>query len=731
MRLTLRTILGFLMFVLPFAVHAETVKLGRDASIRITSTLKMYLTVKVPRGKRSEIARNFLANPADATRYRRGNKLVIPFSRLSGPYKAIAALRLFPKDRYTSKGIVHVVTRSQENKVRIARTYTSTIRNAKYIRTNGTVGEVSVTRDSRMLVTIKRSGVDLKALARAILKNPSRINRMTRIRKGYIVIDVRYMKDTYRGAALNHLFPDDTIREDARRHKVVNRVETLGRIARWFTGREGNWRRLKKASHKRSSSVVRREIIVIPRRYLASWAAITEDDIADETRAFPLSLTSRSRRSGFQDGQSLLIPRRYCASWTRLMVDGEDGAQEAANWYIYRGQKNGPLTFKADRKGAYAEYRLRRGEALYSNVVTRFSGLDSASSVLKQAKLILKRSGYRSARSLPVGARIKIPMTYLSPDWRPKGDPTREAEKEEAKEVARVTREIRKEDVAYRKAAPATARGTGRLLRGVTVIIDAGHGGRDPGAMSRGGLTENEVCYDIFTRVRKLLLKRTKATVHATNYDRSTKYNPSSRGVIRDNRNECLRTTPNFCNTNTVTSANLRFYLANAYVASAVRKGRKLDNVIFISLHADALHTSISGATIYIPSARYATGRYRARSKYRRYREVRQRPTVSLSKYERLRAQARSQRMASELIRQFRRQGIAIHGRKPIRGYIVRSRGRRPFVPAVIRYNKAPTKMLIEIGNIKNRRDAASMRSPRWREKFAKATVDAIIRVMK
>ena len=703
--------------------HADAMSLGRMGAIQVDNRLNVSVRVTIPSGRSDDVARNFLANPANASRWTRGSTMTIPFEELSDPYKAICVLRLFPNDTWSARGVEHVVTRDEETLQNLSEIFTGTTRNSRSIGVAGTVGEVSVTRNSHIIVTIPREGVDLEALGRAVLKQPGTIN--SKVRGNNIVIDATDMRDVYRGAVLNHLFPFDTIREDARRHQVKLSVESLFRISLWFTGDGGNWQAIKRASHKRSDQLGRRETIIIPRSLLGEWASMTEDDISAETATYPLALTSRSRRGEISTGQRLFIPASIAAGWTRLLENGEDGAQDAAGWFVYRSMTNGPLTYEADDQGGYALYRLQRGEALYSSVIVRFTGVDSAQSVMAQARLVLRRSGYTDARRLPVNARIKIPMNLLDTQWRPEGDPARLAEAQEERVVAQVTREINQELAQSRREE--RARPASRALEGVTVIIDAGHGGRDPGALGSSGLTENEVCYDIFVRIKRELERRTRATVLATNEDQQTHYAPSDASTIRDNNNECLLTTPQFCNTNTVTSANLRFYLANAYVRQALAQGKDLDNVVFASIHADALHTSVRGATVYIPSARYSAGRYNARSAYRRYTEVAQRPTVSLSNDERSRSQALSQRFAENFMSQLRSGRIAVHESRPIRSYIVRAAGRSPFVPAVIRYNKAPTKVLIEIGNIKNTHDAANMRSASWRERFATAFVDALI----
>ncbi|HET6369888.1 MAG TPA: N-acetylmuramoyl-L-alanine amidase [Nitrospiria bacterium] len=49
-----------------------------------------------------------------------------------------------------------------------------------------------------------------------------------------------------------------------------------------------------------------------------------------------------------------------------------------------------------------------------------------------------------------------------------------------------------------------------------TIVIDPGHGGKDPGAIGRNGLTEKEVVLDIGLRLRKLVIKRLKKKVLMT-----------------------------------------------------------------------------------------------------------------------------------------------------------------------------------------------------------------------
>lgn len=49
-----------------------------------------------------------------------------------------------------------------------------------------------------------------------------------------------------------------------------------------------------------------------------------------------------------------------------------------------------------------------------------------------------------------------------------------------------------------------------------TIVIDAGHGGKDPGAIGRSGLTEKEVVLDVALRLRKLIERKLNRTVLMT-----------------------------------------------------------------------------------------------------------------------------------------------------------------------------------------------------------------------
>ena len=47
-------------------------------------------------------------------------------------------------------------------------------------------------------------------------------------------------------------------------------------------------------------------------------------------------------------------------------------------------------------------------------------------------------------------------------------------------------------------------------------------------------------------------------------------------------------------------------------------------------------------------------------------------------------------------------------------------------MPAVIRYSTSATKVLIEVANLTNEEDAANLRDPNFRERYAAAVVSAM-----
>jgi hypothetical protein len=100
------------------------------------------------------------------------------------------------------------------------------------------------------------------------------------------------------------------------------------------------------------------------------------------------------------------------------------------------------LTYATDERGPYAEYRLRRGEALYSAVVVRFTGQLAAQEVNATAREIAQRSGIADVTSIPVGYPVRVPLDLLLPQYLP-ADHRGGSRMNEASELAGFSRSCR------------------------------------------------------------------------------------------------------------------------------------------------------------------------------------------------------------------------------------------------------------------------------------------------
>ena len=369
----------------------------------------------------------------------------------------------------------------------------------------------------------------------------------------------------------------------------------------------------------------------------------------------------------------------------------------------------GDLKYGRDRDGGFAVYRLKKGEALYSAVVIRFTGRVDVQEVNDLAAKVARRSGIDNVTGIRVGYPVKIPIDDLLPEYLPRDDPRRQAWERSHAAVER-----------YTNAAGS------RNLDGVAVILDAGHGGRDIGA-SHNGIWEHDYVYDVLCRVKKLLEATTRARVMPTIKDRRDGYTIRDATRLPRSRSEVLLTSPPFPLTGTVPSVNLRWYLSNAWFRRLTGEGVDPDKIVFTSLHADARHPSLRGAMVYVPGAEYRRGRYgSAGAVYARYREARETPFVSFTREQRERSEGLSRQFAAALMDAFAGRQVAVHPYGPVRERIIR-RG-RSWVPAVLRCNIVPVQVLVEISNLSNPEDSRSLADPAYRQRVAEAYVEGLVR---
>lgn len=368
------------------------------------------------------------------------------------------------------------------------------------------------------------------------------------------------------------------------------------------------------------------------------------------------------------------------------------------------------LEYGADAKGRYAVYRLKRKEALYSAVVVRFTGRLHAEDVIQLALRIAIRSGIDDVHGIPVGFPVKIPLEYLSEEYLPPDDPKAAAREKERAEAALF-------------ATPAKARG----LAGVRVVIDAGHGGRDTGTLHHG-VWESTYVYDVASRLRRVLLETTRAEVVMTTREPGLGWEVPDRDRLPDRKTRVLLTDPPYRLDDPVAGVNLRWYLANAILRRPGPGGKPIppEKTVFLSLHADSLHPSVRGAMAYVPGERFLRDRYgRATPFYRTFREVRDEPVVSFTKKERVLAEGASTALAERLVGAFRRRGLPVHQFRPVRTHVIRKG--REWVPAVLRYNKVPNRVLFELSNLSNEEDRELTLTRAFRQECAEALAEGLL----
>jgi N-acetylmuramoyl-L-alanine amidase len=521
-----------------------------------------------------------------------------------------------------------------------------------------------------------------------------------------VTIPYASLNDDHKVKTIRALFPEDVARDGYWTHRVGSgRIpaseESLWHLALWLTGRGENFEIL--ADRNDVPSLIPRagQTIRVPAEFL---------------------LPAFARLAGLKTAVRIEIPPEGEDSQTSS-AEASDGFMEAEGpeggpptGEVTPGEKTVPpaegseyLRYGSDAKGRYAIYRLKHGEALYSAVVVRYTGRVDAPEVNELTGKIAKRSGIKDVTDIPIGFKVKISFDDLLPEYLPRDDPRRLAWERGQAGVEQYTNRARSDN-----------------LRGVAVILDAGHGGRDIGT-SHNGVWEHDYVYDILCRIKARLEKDTGARVLTTIKDRKEGYTIHNRRNLPRSQSEVLLTHPPFALQQRAPGVNLRWYLANAYYRALVTEGFDPLKIVFTSLHADARHPSVGGAMIYVPGEEYRRGRYGHRGAvYNRRREVREMRYVSFTRTERQRAEGLSREFASALVKGFRSGGVAVHPYGPVRERIIR-RG-RSFVPAVLRCNQVPVEVLIEVNNLNNPADRRLLKDPAYRQKVADAYVDSLQR---
>jgi N-acetylmuramoyl-L-alanine amidase len=104
---------------------------------------------------------------------------------------------------------------------------------------------------------------------------------------------------------------------------------------------------------------------------------------------------------------------------------------------------------------------------------------------------------------------------------------------------------------------------------------------------------------------------------------------------------------------------------------------------------------------------------------------VREQPKVTHSRDEALLAEGLSRDLAQSIVASFQNNALKVHPFEPVRDNVIR--GGREWVPAVIRHNQIPTRLLLEVCNLGNAKDRELMKTKKYRQELAEAVYEGIV----
>ena len=400
-----------------------------------------------------------------------------------------------------------------------------------------------------------------------------------------------------------------------------------------------------------------------------------------------------------------------------------------------------PLKLKQDKSGKfYAHYQMKHGETLYSSVVIRFTGRLLNDEVNQVANKLLKLNNISDAKLIQTRQKIRIPLEWLSEEYlgsqtndvssrktSVKKTNKKKTKKIKSSKAVASKKKLKRGKSTQKAVAQKTKSKRKKNVHKIHVILDSGHGGRDPGASAgsrknKDIIYEDEVVYDISKRMSKLF-KKQGIIVHPTLADPNQKQ-PIRYLSHRHDRDEHLLVTPRYLTRNARIGVNMRVYLVNHIFKQLRKKKVPSENILFISLHGDALHSSLSGAMVYYPDHRLRRGRFILSSKiYRKRKEYISKLTYNPrdNKY----SEKLSKSFGKVIINQFRKLRLRTHRvSSAVRGYLYR-KGIKT-LPAVLRYSKVPTSVLVEIANLNNRLDRRDLLKSKTRQQIAKAITNSV-----
>lgn len=531
------------------------------------------------------------------------------------------------------------------------------------------------------LLVLPSSGDGWLNLARRLLADPGELPALrasnpavaTPLRDVRVRVPWALLRDDLKTAVVTSLFPADGPSSEGWSHVVAapwgGEPETLWEVAELFCGDGARYREIRAANPSLPMFPTPGERLTIPASCLA----------------FKVKAGQRPSATPNPTPTAAVGAPAPTAAATVVPAAAQPGAHD------------GELEYG----DGVAVYRLRSGEALYSSVVVRFTGQLMAAEVNATAMELARTSGISDVTDIPIGYPVKIPFDLLLPEYLPAGHPRRTEWERDREELAAIQRVIRAAD-----------------LDGIHVILDAGHGGADSGAVVEG-MWESTYVYDVMARLKRVLERDTKATVWTTVQDVPAGNSPHDRDDLAPSRSQRLLVDPPYDLANSGVGVHLRWVLSNSILGRLEKQKVEAERVVFLSVHADSLHPAVRGLMVYVPARGLRPARFSTPAGLPACREVRESRPVKLSASFRARAEALSGQLGAAIVRAAARFDVPVHRYEPVRSSIIRGRSR--WVPAVLKYNRVPTSALVEICNLGNAEDRSLLKTWKFREKLAHA----------
>jgi N-acetylmuramoyl-L-alanine amidase len=553
-----------------------------------------------------------------------------------------------------------------------------------------------------------RSGETWPAFGQRVLHDPlqwqavQKMNgrRVRPVREVQVPFDL--LNAAHQRAAIAQVFPNDKMTLQGWRHVVTHPGESIWLIAEAFTGSGNNYPAIQKENNIASeNAILRGQAIIIPGRLLLPALRPSVSLAASQGSSVALPSNTPQPQSGPAERATASTASSASNTSGKASTRVSARAEAPRDRQPVKARFDSELEFTQNARGEReAVYRLKKGEALYSSVVVRFTGRIDADEVNSIAQKLMEYNGISDATRIPDGATIRIPARFLDEDVLRGKIPT-----------------------APVPAAPPIVRPARPRNTNLHVILDAGHGGSDPGTIVRSW-AEDEIAYDLMLRIKHGLQSR-GVKVYTTVRDRETGEAIGKSRALANNRNEYVKVTPEYYMDDSRIALNMRIYLVEDIYRWLLRRGVSAENVIFISIHLDHLHPAVSGAMVYFPAASERSSRFKASgSIYRHYKESRI-GTIKFKQRDSEDAETLSYNFAQDLIQVFRRAGIPIHDYKPIRRYVYQRD--QKWTPGIIRYSRVPISVLLEAANLSNRGDLGRIRSASFRQKLADAVSRTVL----